>query len=421
MELFKTAGENLERLWRARGYDEKVFPDLAAEVLADLRIPDAINAWEVIESLLSATELPEQRDLYSNFGDPPITLFTGPRFVIEVYYWLEGTTAIHQHSFCGAFQVFHGSSIHSQYKFETKRELNSFAKTGELSCESCKLLDIGDIQRIDPGSQYIHSLFHLDQPSATIVARTTWSKLDLPQFSYLKPGFAFDPFFESPIIVKKIQILSAAIRSNHAEADRYLEEYLRKNDFLTAFQTLQSLRPLLSKKSFEEVFGIDQAGDRFERNVGFVMEAHPELGELPRQIFAELKRTDSIVVLRNVISEPEHRFFLALLLNIDSIGDILLLVQERFPESDPKEKMLDWVSDLGNTRVIDGSSPNGLGIPKFTDFDTAVLEKLLDGKSGEEIAKTFQNESGGSDEVEEKVGLSVKRLRSSDLFKRLLQ
>jgi hypothetical protein len=45
-------------------------------------------------------------------------VYAGRRFYVEVVFWAEGTTAIHQHSFSGAFQVLVGSSIHTLYGFE---------------------------------------------------------------------------------------------------------------------------------------------------------------------------------------------------------------------------------------------------------------------------------------------------------------
>ena len=125
MELFTKLGAEVEILWRDKNYDEEVFPEIAANALKAANLPAKISAWEVIEWTMGETNLPTQQDLSGKFGDPPITIYNGPRFHIDVYFWLEGTTAIHQHSFCGAFQVLHGSSIHSWYDFE--RSIGSFA------------------------------------------------------------------------------------------------------------------------------------------------------------------------------------------------------------------------------------------------------------------------------------------------------
>ncbi|NNE65398.1 MAG: hypothetical protein HKN33_02435 [Pyrinomonadaceae bacterium] len=420
MQIFRDTGEELERRWRKAGYDEKVFPSIAADVLGSADIPSKVNAWELVEWILGQTELPVQQDLYGKFGDPPITLFNGPRFQFDVYFWLEGTTAVHQHSFCGAFQVFHGSSLHSQYKFETDRDLNYFARVGQTVLESCNILNVGDVQEIQPGEQYIHALFHLDQPSATVIARTTLSALNMPQYSYFKPGFAADPFFEAPITVKKIQFLSAAIRSDYEHADRLIEEFVRSNDFHTSFQMLQGLRPLLRQATFKEVFGIDAAGDRFDRIVSVVEEVHPDLGDLPRKLFTETLRLENIIALRNIVSDPEHRFFLALLLNVDHLEMVLSLIKERFPDTDPKERLLDWVSDLGNTRVIGDQYPNALGIADFDDFDTAVLEELIGGSSVEKIISSLLGDAAGEAESQ-RVASSIEKLKNSSVFGRLLE
>ena len=126
IEKFNKLGAKIETLWRDKNYAEDEFPAIAAKYLTESAISGDISAWDVIDWGLNEPQLPEQKDLHANFADPPITVFNAPRFHIDVYYWLEGTTAIHQHSFCGAFQVLHGSSIHSWYDFEPTLSINSF-------------------------------------------------------------------------------------------------------------------------------------------------------------------------------------------------------------------------------------------------------------------------------------------------------
>src|SRR5947209_9986100 len=105
MEIFATLGAELESQWRKQNYDEAVFASIAADGLRRADLPARVSAWDVVAWSLQQTELPRQRDLQAKFGDPPITLYSGPRFHIDLYFWFEGTTAIHQHAFCGAFQV----------------------------------------------------------------------------------------------------------------------------------------------------------------------------------------------------------------------------------------------------------------------------------------------------------------------------
>jgi hypothetical protein len=187
MERFFRLGSDVEDRWRAMDYDEGRFPAIAAEALRNADIPPTLSAWDVLEWTLRQAELPRQRDVAGRFGEPPITLFSGPRFHVDVYFWFHGTTSIHQHAFCGAFQVLLGSSIHSSYDFELAEAVNAYCEIGEIKLRLCELFEVGDVQEILPGRQYIHSLFHLDQPSATIVVRTDKSPNFLPQFDYHKP------------------------------------------------------------------------------------------------------------------------------------------------------------------------------------------------------------------------------------------
>lgn len=170
MQQFQTLGAEIEKIWRDDNYAENVFPQIAANALNEANLPEKISAWEVIEWTLNQTQLPEQKDLRGNFGDPPITIYNSPRFHIDVYFWLEGTTAIHQHGFCGAFQVLQGSSIHSWYEFDVQDKINTFTEIGEIKLNLCELLEVGDVQKISAGRQYIHGLFHLNQPSATLLS-----------------------------------------------------------------------------------------------------------------------------------------------------------------------------------------------------------------------------------------------------------
>src|SRR5262245_36401263 len=235
---FQKLGEELEKAWRAKNYDETVFPELASANLRGADLPSKVSAWDVVEWSLKERELPRQRDLKASFGDPPITVFSGPRFHIDIYFWFDGTTSIHQHGFCGAFQVLHGSSIHSWYEFERTEAINVFTEIGNMSLKTCELLETGAVQEIWPGRRYIHGLLHLDSPSATICVRTDKSPLEPPQFNYQKPFLAIDPFFNEETITKKIQIISAMFRAKRPDADERISKLLSESDFQTTYQLL---------------------------------------------------------------------------------------------------------------------------------------------------------------------------------------
>lgn len=380
MDQFNALGNEIESLWLERNYNEEDLPAIAAAALRRADLPSQASAWDVANWALGQSELPPQRDLHGNFADPPITIYSGPRFHIDLYFWFEGTTAIHQHAFCGAFQVLMGSSIHSWYEFEAREVVNKFVEIGEMSLKVCELLNVGDVQEIWGGKRYIHSLFHLEQPSATIVVRTDRSPIELPQFSYEKPNLAIDPFFEQPTTTKKLQILAAAFRAKHPGADQMATDWLEKADLQTTFTILSRLRHLVGANQLEQMFGLDSGKGRFALFLKAVEQRHGKSGEIFAPIFDRLDAIEEIVRLRSLVVNPEHRFFLALLMNVDTRDQILSLIRQRFPETDPIENILDWVFDLSQTRIAGPESANALGMPGFGDPEMDVLEAILNGK-----------------------------------------
>jgi len=392
MEVFKQLGNKIDTAWRVENYSEAKFPALAAEFLRNEGMPSKVTAWEVLEWGLEQTQLPRQKDVNSNFGDPPITLYTAPKFHIDVYFWFDGTTSIHQHGFCGAFQVLHGSSIHSWYDFERTEAINVFTEIGKMSLKTCELLETGAVQEIWPGRKYIHGLFHLDSPSATICVRTDKSPLDPPQFNYHKPSFAIDPFFSEETITKKIQIISALLRAKRPDADERIGNLLADSDFQTTFQLLSMLKHAVQANQIDQIFKLDTAKERFEAFVEIARSRHGDKVDIFEKVFAHSDKVGQIVYRRGFVTDPEHRFFFALLMNVEGREQVFSLIKQRYPDDEPLDKVLDWVFDLSQTRVVGGGQQNALGIDPFDDLDLMIFENLLGEKTPEQITAMVKAE-----------------------------
>jgi hypothetical protein len=421
MDIFRTLGTELEDAWRAANYDEALLPSLAADALRRADIPTKTTVWEVVEWALGEIELPRQRDINANFGDPPITVYSGPRFHVDIYFWFQGTTSIHQHGFCGAFQVMHGSSIHSWYEFQCEKRINIFTEIGTMSLKTCELLSVGDVQEILGGRAYIHSLFHLEQPSATIVIRTDRSPIDLPQYNYHKPKLAIDPFFDQDTITKKTQLAAALIRAKNPDADRMIAGWLENCDFQTTFNLLSSLRHLLQANQMDQLFKLAEPGARFEAMMAVAEKRHGDDISVLRDVFAHQDMLGEIMNRRGYVTDPEQRFFMALLLNVNGQEQILRLIKQRFPETDPLDKVLDWTFDLANTRIVGLEQSNALGIPDFGDIDLFVFEQILRGTTGAAIEDALRSQYGESaSEPVKTVAEKEARIREAVIFRPLL-
>jgi hypothetical protein len=421
MEIFQKLGATVEKIWREKNYSEDLFPEIAERAIKEFDLPSKVSAWNIVNWVFREDYLPEQRDLSGRFGDPPITLYNSPRFHIDIYFWLDGTTSIHQHAFCGAFQVILGSSLHSRYEFERQEAVNQFTEIGALNLEDCELLQVGDVRPILAGRSFIHALFHLDQPSATIVIRTHRSPLHLPQFDYLKPFLAIDPFYEDPTTAKKLQTVSMLMRTKRPGTDRIIAEWLKQADFQTTFTILSHLKSLLQNNRLEQLFDTQSAKDRWETLSGIARQRHGALTDILPEVFKNQQQISEIVNRRGYITNAEHRFFLALLLNVEGKDRIFSLVRQRFPEHEPLEKILDWVSELSRTKVFGSNLPNALGMENFSDFDLFILEDLLNDLPVEEIQINQQRHGQNQDvdQSSENLNERIKIIRESIILKPL--
>jgi hypothetical protein len=94
-----------------------------------------------------------------------------------------------------------------------------------------------------------------------------------------------------------------------------------------------------------------------------------------------------LVEFRSALTDPEHRFFLALLLNVPTSADIRTLVSQRFP-GPPADKILQWAEELTATSeigtwLLDAEFPEDLEVAdeKQAEVFLAALRFFL--QSGE--------------------------------------
>ena len=385
MQPFADLGALVEGRWRDKDYDENLFPDIAARGLQEADLIARVDPWDIIRWVHTTTNLPRQMDPKGNFGNPPITLFAGPRFHVDVYYWLNSTTSIHQHKFSGAFQVLLGGSMHSNYEFKKTREINPHFLIGDISLKDVSLLAKGDIRQIHAGSRFIHSLFHLERPSATIVIRSYNAPSAAVQYKYWMPHLAIDPFFDEPWMARKVQTVSLLLSMQHPEADQMICDLLDTADFHTTFAVLDTAFKFLGRNELEELFQVSKSADRFQSMLDRARIRHGALADLLPAVFDEKLRQADIIKRRGMIEGADHRFFLALLLNVPERKKVLDLVKQRFPDEEPVEVVIGWVRELSKIMIFGSAEPNVLGIKSINDTYLEVLAGLLRGLPDNEI------------------------------------
>jgi hypothetical protein len=422
LDFFRDLGLTILDRWQRSDFDARAFPDIAVAALRE-RPPSAhVAPLDVVRWVHETPSLVPQVDIEIKFGQPPITVFACERFHIDVLFWVDGTTTIHQHRFSGAFHVMEGSSIQSTYRFTTRRRYSQYLLAGKLELLDLELLTKGDVRPIHAGSELVHALFHLDRPSVSVVVRTPPDDFAGPQYQYSRAGLAFDPFVKNESITRKIQTIDLLHKLNHADFEPLARATVLKGDSLLAFQLLVHLI-----KRFERP-------EKYNEFLESVRPAHDELIEALKVYADEERRDEYIMTRRQFVKQPEHRFFLALLLNLREQRRILELVRRAFPEQQPVEAILRWVAELARLDAIhawvaDASKANGASDEqRILDFrldetSMPMVRYLLEGMEDDSIVERLKEFAASGDRQEKRTELlatcmSVRRSLLRPLFVR---
>jgi hypothetical protein len=334
MKYFRELGLTLGERWRAVDYDDAAFADIATKAFEERPPAEHVTLEDLVEWVHTTDELVPQRSS-EQFGQPPITVFSAPRYYIEALFWVDGTTLIHQHGFSGAFHVLHGSSIEASYAFREERRFGSHMLAGDLTLRGVERLTKGATRPIVAGMQgTVHALFHLDRPSVSIVARTHLDPFAGPQYCYSRAGLGFNPFYKPPALSLQEKTLDVLHTMGHPDFERRARDTIRRADSFTARHLLTHLVDRITP---------------YERYLDFlesVLPAHRDLVPMMRDVAEEHLREANITALRESVRAPEHRFFLALLLNCPTRASIVDMITRAFPDRDPIDAITTWVTEL---------------------------------------------------------------------------
>lgn len=364
-------GELVAAEWASQNFDTRRFPEIAANALQRTAIWREIPAADIPGWVASIDWLPHQPDLDSRFGEPPITLFCHPKFYIEALHWTQGTPDIHQHGFCGAFAVWQGSSIHSRYTYHCDRRVNAAMLLGDLRFESAALRRVGDVELIEAGDRLIHATFHLDSPSVTIVVRTHLDVEHQPQYAYYRPHLAIDNDYRDALVERRVQLLRFLHRSHSPEFEVFAETALSRSDVYGSYRLLEFLG------SSSDTAAV------FERCLRQAIRKHGEDISRLATVLRDKIHEERLRALRVRVTSPDHRLFLALLMNVPSRQEILDLIASSFPAEDPKTLVLRWTSQLCE-----------MGVTGFqlNETNAAIFNHLINGRRGAELARALGDE-----------------------------
>jgi hypothetical protein len=369
--FFKKLGDSVYELWKKKNFDLTIFPEIARKALDKSNPSKHVDLKELIHEFLLRDEQPFQTS--SGFGQPELIAYDNPKFYIQLLFWLDGTTDIHQHEFSGAFHVMEGSSIHSHYDFVNVRPVTPHFRIGDLKLKNVQILETGSTVSITSGKSCIHSLFHLETPSVTVVLRTHSDPGTGPQFTYLPPHVALDPVHHDALTMRRKQLLDVLERTGDPDYGDLVAEMIRELDFERGFFILQNcIGHLGNLGEWDRVWRL------FEKR-------HGALADPLAPTFREIIRRDTLTSMRSSIYDVEHRFFLATLLNVGERDEILRMIGNKY-RGKPLATLNRWAGELiqitdEGTWMLDAAFPEELGYEagQQREIFLAALRHYLNG------------------------------------------
>lgn len=388
MRAFRDLGDRVATAAERAHYNEDAFASIAAEALEAAEVHKHISTQDVVDWVLRARQLPEQHDLGARFGSPPVSVYAHPRFFIQVLFWRDGETSTHRHAFTGAFTVIEGESLQTRHTFEETACINSRLRLGALDLRDANQIRPGDVTRID--NELIHCVYHLAQPTVSVVVRTTGEPTGQPQFSYRWPGVASDPFYSPPLTSRKVQ-------------------FLLGQHTLTPRSTREHLLNIVRTSDLAEIWGIGSAlatNGAFFPHVwalgGVLGERFGETGSLLAAALRETTRIAALSRTRRAVRDPDYSWWLAALILAPDRTALRQMVELRWPGRVFDDFAQEQIANMTPLLGVDFDAPDNVFLCRL----------LLREEEAGAVADAYANQVVDTQKLEQ-IGRKVSGLYSS--------
>lgn len=397
MDVFRELGDEVGRRWERCNYEEDRFPAIATECMAGSGALESVSLEAFAGWFVGAGERPAQKA--RSFGQPPINVYNGRGFYLELLFWVDTPTTIHQHAFSGAFGVLRGSSFHSTYTFEHEERISREMLLGRLNFKQAEFLQRGDVRTIEAGDRFIHALLHLDSPSISLVVRTYRQSAYIPQYRYLAPGMAIDPSYAPEPMQTQLKLLRT-LAGTQPELFRSLaERIVRERDLWFAFKVVElaALR--------------DVTSETYASLLTALTARHPALGRILAKALREELRQGMVQAQMRSVRSYDHRFLFALLLNAPNRTVIDDLIRARYPDVEPETRLVEWIEQL--------ASDGRIGL-EIDETSIALLQQAMRGQTFTNAAKMLDERVCGDPQLLSAARKTWYRIHSAELLQPLV-
>jgi hypothetical protein len=241
--------------WEASGWQPADFPDLARATLEEFSLSQQV---ESLYAWVTSREI-ENTLIRNHPADNILTLHENNRFTIHAHLWLDGVGVLHQHTWCGAYQILSGTSYDATYHFDVDETVASSARivVGQLALRDLRLLSPGDTRVVRPDTRHI---FAYSTPLAVAISIRSSQLQGGYELDYFRPYIAVERSWRGGIGELRTRLLDYL---QHADPKRFAttaKEVVHSSDPSLAFIALRAARQ--SELSEDELMGLFSAGRR---------------------------------------------------------------------------------------------------------------------------------------------------------------
>ncbi len=169
-----------------------------------------------------------------------------------------------------------------------------------------------------------------------------------------------------PLTTRRQQLLDVLETIDNPDYSKFVGEMVESLDFERGFNILRHAMPRLQNLGEWESF------------LTTFQNRHGDLAKGVPGTLAECLRRETLTGMRHHISDPDHRFFLALLMNVPTREDIFAFISKRVPDQPPIATILEWAEEMiepddFGISLLDAAFPETLDVPFEEQFNLLIL------------------------------------------------
>jgi hypothetical protein len=391
----------VQKRWENVGYQLFHFTDIAVACLAEHSLHKDFREEEILNWVNTADVLPGQLDSRSSFGQPPITVWSNEKFVIDIYFWIDAQTNIHNHGFAGAFVNLLGDSLQFTYNFtKTSCPIDGLS-LGSLFLDATNYCQPGVVQPIFLGPQLIHSVWHLNLPTITLVVRTK-QDTGVRQSEYYQSGAALQSRPHEAIEwQRRLEFLCYLFHRKHPQREKL------------ATLAISAASPLHQVWLLQECFARPSLWQSWSNRQEVISDLEAKHGYCIGDIVSggEMAGVMKSVIWRNLTS-ADHRLLISLLCTYKNRDDIVQWITSRRNDQPWEVTVSQWVMEMIRDRALRTT---------LADVDEEVLSCLFRGLNADRAVAVLRGRFAVSRATANLIKEAYRELSSLKLFQPLLR